>query len=456
MVRWRPCDLRITGAPIRCTSVTHCERLPRAGAAPLAAPHRAGHHGRHRRWPITETHYFDAKREVGPSSGDRKELGRDLASFAIDGGALLIGLAELKEERNWRLAPQPLEGLAERVEQIATQLVDPPLFVQVTDIPSARDAGVGYLFVEVPPSARAPHMLDGIYFGRGDRTRIRLSDAEVVRHHSARESVENLGHRLLDVEVARDPAGPDAKHACGRLYGVAQPLTAPSGAGRMLVSKSQQVTSALVREVDQFVPDDLRGAAPTLGHLSQFSRRAQGVAWSSYETSGPGRTLRAHRDSEPPDEEAMLDVELREDGGLRLLLGRLTAVWGHSSQGQADVVFDALAVAYALRLALWAAAIGDAIGYRGSWLLGVHGTDLRGAGSFHHRQSLGGWTHPFDAEDYREVTTATRLELLQQPGSVAERLVGRLTRALGTEDRYAGVFQHERLDRMTTVQDRSP
>ncbi|MDP9435307.1 MAG: hypothetical protein M3P93_09000 [Actinomycetota bacterium] len=80
-------------------------------------------------------------------------------------------------------------------------------------------------------------------------------------------------------------------------------------------------------------------------------------------------------------------------------------------------------------------------------LLGLHGTDLRGAGSFHHRQSLGGWTHPFDAEEYREVTTATHLELLQQPGHVAERLVGRLTRALGTEDRYEGVFRHERLDR---------
>lgn len=400
---------------------------------------------------IAETHYFDAKREVGPSSGDRKELGRDLASFAIDGGALLIGLEELKEERTWRLAPQPLDGLAERVEQIATQLVDPPLFVQVSDIPSPHEPTMGYLFVEVPSSARAPHMLDGIYFGRGDRTRIRLSDAAVVRHHSQRESLETRGHRLLDVEVARDPAGPGAKHACGRMYAVAQPLTAPSGGGRMLVSKSQQVTSALLRDVDRLVPNDLRGAAPTLGNLGQFSRRAQGIAWSSYETSGPGRTLRAHRDGESPDEEAMLDVELREDGGLRLLLGRLTAVWGQRSQGQADVVFDALAVAYALRLALWAAAIGDAIGYRGSWLLGVHGTDLRGAGSFHHRQSLGGWTHPFDAEDYREVTTATRLELLQQPGNVAERLVGRLTRALGTEDRYAGVFQHERLDRTTAI-----
>lgn len=126
---------------------------------------------------------------------------------------------------------------------------------------------MGYVFVEVPPSALAPHMLEGICFGRGDRTRTRLSDAEVVRHHTQRESLENLGHRLLDVEVERDPAGPGAAHTCGRMYAVAQPLTAPSGAGRRLVSKSQHATIALVREVDQLVPNDLRQAAPALGHL---------------------------------------------------------------------------------------------------------------------------------------------------------------------------------------------
>ncbi len=43
------------------------------------------------------------------------------------------------------------------------------------------------------------------------------------------------------------------------MYGVAQPLTAPPEAGRGLVAKSQQVTSALLRDVDRLVPNDIRG-----------------------------------------------------------------------------------------------------------------------------------------------------------------------------------------------------
>ncbi|MET9318313.1 ATP-binding protein [Kribbella sp. NPDC003505] len=141
---------------------------------------------------LRETHYLDMKRETGSSSGERKETARDLSSFAVDGGALLVGVEEDKENRTWRLRPQPLEGLAEKLEQIATQLVDPPLFITADEIPAEADASTGYLFVQVPGSARAPHMVEGIYYGRGDRTRIRLSDAEVVRHHASREPLESL------------------------------------------------------------------------------------------------------------------------------------------------------------------------------------------------------------------------------------------------------------------------
>jgi hypothetical protein len=109
---------------------------------------------------LRETHYFNGKRQLDSTSADRKELARDLASFAMDGGALLIGVEELKQDRTWRLAPQPLDGLAERVEQVATQLIDPPLYVRSYEI-GATDTTGGYLFVEVP-SARAPHMVVGI------------------------------------------------------------------------------------------------------------------------------------------------------------------------------------------------------------------------------------------------------------------------------------------------------
>jgi predicted HTH transcriptional regulator len=145
---------------------------------------------------IAESHHIDVKREVGDSPDDRKETARDLASFAIDGGALLIGVEEDKANWTFSLAPQPLDGLMERLEQVAAFVVDPPLTIIPEEIPSSDDSTSGYLLVQVPPSSSAPHMVGGQYFGRGERTRRQLSDAEVLRLHARHRSAEDEGARL--------------------------------------------------------------------------------------------------------------------------------------------------------------------------------------------------------------------------------------------------------------------
>ncbi|MBP5934249.1 ATP-binding protein [Streptomyces sp. LBUM 1479] len=106
-----------------------------------------------------ESHHLDLKK--APSSkGDNKELARDLSSFAVDGGALIIGVQENKESRTFELAPQPLSGLSEKVEQVARTIPDPPLTVITEEIGSATDDGTGYLVVHIPASPVAPHMVD--------------------------------------------------------------------------------------------------------------------------------------------------------------------------------------------------------------------------------------------------------------------------------------------------------
>lgn len=389
---------------------------------------------------LVESHYFDVKREVGASSGERADLARHLASFAIDGGSLLIGVEEDKAARTWHLAPQPLDGLPERLEQIATQYIDPPLYTVARELPAAAGDGTGYLLVEVPPSPLAPHMVGGIYYGRGDRTRTRLSDAEVTRYHSARESQEQIAERLLDEEVRRDPQPHPPSRQCGRLYAVAQPLTAPRRAAAALIA-DQAALRQIVDSTERHIPNEVR-AEPAPSRLSHHSRRAQGVAFSEYVVTGPGRTLLPRKEGGTPDEEYMLDLEFREDGGLRLLAGRLTALWrgGHNVE-QPFVILDAIAVGYALRLVRWSVAVAERSGYRGSWVLGVHGSGMRGLRSNVHHDSFRGFTgHPFDAEDYREATTATLQEMTDRPEAVAERLVGRLTRALGSEVHWNGAL----------------
>jgi hypothetical protein len=116
----------------------------------------------------------------------------------------------------------PLKGLCERIEQIARMRVDPPLQVTCTPLSSGTDDGSGYVIVRVPASALAPHQVQGIYYGRGDKTKIRLSDAEVARLYRRREEWNQDARELLDRHVAADPFA-DAQ-AYPHVFFVARPV----------------------------------------------------------------------------------------------------------------------------------------------------------------------------------------------------------------------------------------
>jgi hypothetical protein len=324
---------------------------------------------------LQESHYLDMRRQVGDNAKQRKETAADLASFAMDGGGLLIGVEEDKEQHTWRLAPQPLAGLAERIEQVAASVADPALFVVTHEIPSQADPTVGYVYVEVPASAVAPHMVEGIYIGRGDKTKTRLSDSEVMRHHARREPVEARINRMLDEERQRDHV-PPADQKTGRLYLVAQPLSARRDVALSLARGSDSEIYRIISGLEAAIPREVREFAPTPSYASSTATRAQGIARCSPAALGPGRTF--SRVSDHTDEEDLLEIEFREDGGIRLVMGRMTATWGRYGGDGAIVIADGLAVAYGLRTVRWAAEVARKSGYHGSWGFGVLATGLRG------------------------------------------------------------------------------
>jgi hypothetical protein len=116
----------------------------------------------------TEQHSLDFRRELPSGKGENKELVRDLAQFAVDGGVLIIGIDD-----NAQLTPVDLHGLRERIDQVARDLVD------------------------------------GRYYGRSDTTKHVLPDAEVQRLHQLGLRRQRDADELLDVEVARDPTSPE-------------------------------------------------------------------------------------------------------------------------------------------------------------------------------------------------------------------------------------------------------
>lgn len=75
---------------------------------------------------LSESHYLEVKRELTPGTGGNNELARDLAQFAIDGCAMLIGIEEDKRNRTWTLRPTQLQDLAERVDLVAAARSIPP------------------------------------------------------------------------------------------------------------------------------------------------------------------------------------------------------------------------------------------------------------------------------------------------------------------------------------------
>src|SRR5688572_28792973 len=135
---------------------------------------------------LEETHFLDLKEKLDAGRAANKSLAKDVASFAVDGGVVIIGIAEDKEAGTFSRAPQELAGWAERIDQVARSVPDPPVLVQVREIPSEQFPGKGYLLIHVPESPLAPHMVDGRYCGRSDKTNMVFDDAGVLRLHERR------------------------------------------------------------------------------------------------------------------------------------------------------------------------------------------------------------------------------------------------------------------------------
>jgi hypothetical protein len=378
-----------------------------------------------------EGHFFDAKRELAPGATGSRKLAVDVASFAVDGGLIVVGVAEDKEQRTFSLHPVPLAGLAERVDQVARSLVDPPLQVACTEV-LASTAGTGYLLISVPASPLAPHMVDGKYRGRGDTTNVVLSDGEVRRLHERAMLHRARATEILRAEIARDPSPPTTQPEA-HLFVIAQPVTADDELLFRAVG-AEGLAGWVRSRVQQGAPCRNAGTSysPDLGSMAtEVSRRADGVALATYQV-GPGRVPRPNGPAGVEDTD-MLELEVREDGGLRLFCGRGSKVIGDEEK---RVAFEAAIAGLTIRVLLVAAEVVATTGYGGSWDLGLAVTHLRGchAYSLHNQYGSRFIDVPYSADSYEQVVRVDSDALVRSPVEVLESLYGRLHRGLSGGD----------------------
>ncbi|MEV8639301.1 ATP-binding protein [Streptosporangium sp. NPDC051023] len=383
---------------------------------------------------LVESHFLDLK-EVPDTRGDNREAARDMASFAIDSGTLIIGVAEDKPNRTFTLAPQLLNGLAEKIEQIARTIPDQPLTVLTEEIESDADSTRGYLVIHIPASPAAPHMVDGRYYGRGDKTKHVLSDTEVARLHERRRSADRDALDLLHKEIERDPITGEQRSQA-HLFLVAQPL---AGRSDLLLDLTSGPTwnSKLAAFMEQAYTPELNAilgniaeVSPSLREATNGFRRGRGAARATHNL-GEGRTFIP---SSQHFAEDAIELQVHEDGGLRLFFSRLSDQAPDGSGEQ--VILAAAAVGHTRRFLTLVLAAAQEAGYFGNWALAIGATGLNGLRAYTNNGIGFGPRARSDEDTYTRTTGVTWAELNSTSGAVTHRLAGPLLRALGVESFY--------------------
>lgn len=341
-----------------------------------------------------ESRRIEFKREL---PGNRA-FARQLAAFAIEGGSIVIGVAE-EADNQFSVAPIPVAGLRERVEQIAQSVVEPPLWVE-SRILADDDGKHGVLWVDVPQSPDALHQVDGTYYERGD-TQVRpMSDAAVERLMRSRSSsLDDISARLRE-GLLENPI----PHGIGHTYIVAKPIGA-APQEFYDASGGQPEWQALARDLKQAQPAGQ-------GDLSRLKwRYAPGTSWGT--TTTPAYT---------EDPRAYFRLALGDDGAFSILT--------YSHARDSEHLQPGLAIAACLDAVAVAGFVETKIGRR-FWdlAIGITKTKDRKAVTLHSLALVSDLPIPND--EYERALRIPSIRIESDPWGIARDLTQRFVEGCG-------------------------
>ncbi|MFZ2226918.1 MAG: hypothetical protein WA090_03555 [Candidatus Nanopelagicaceae bacterium] len=385
---------------------------------------------------ISENHYVELKAKLDTGPVANRELARDLVQFAVDSGVLIIGIKE-NTDHTLSLSPVALNGLAERIEQVARSIPDPLLPVAFLEIPSEGDPSKGYLLVKIPVTGGAPHMVDGVYYGRGDKMKVRLSDSRVTSLHEERARRRADIESRLDRTIGRDPI-PSVIRKQAHIFVVATPNAnrTETAVDFVRVNGWQQRVRDLVNNTFREVNFGSDQTGP-LDDLQNTNLRSDGIALTSLQFRSDrtiDHTLMMYEDAS--------ELELTEDGEIRVFSGLFsrTALPQHMvAPGTLNhyVIMDDFAPMLTRQVLYMVTELSRQTGIRCEWSLGVGATGIAGLPAYGSAHSP-----RYDAQEvvYRMTTIASLEEIEQYPGRLTRALVGRLMRALDRESKYESTY----------------
>ena len=339
----------------------------------------------------TERHFLEFKERL-PSNRD---VAKQLAGFAIDGGDLVIGVAERQAE-TFTIAPLGHAGQPEKVEQIGQTLVDRPLLVETRVLKDADDPALGVLWITVPTSPEAPHQVGGTYYERGDKQTRPMSDAAVERLiRSRRTTLEGI-ESTLRAAMAEDSDGNLA-----HIFVIAHPIGA--------------------------APDELYDAIGGMQGWRAFETDVAGLlGMSMIGAWGSGRYTigsQHHSDRARTGESYYKELSFFNSGAVQWFSETGSFLDARSNRQRLlpdEVIYSCLKVVEALR------AIANKVRHRRSWDIGIGVTRIKGLkGYLDQRHSfLFDLDHvpPFRDEDYVRVKRVSYLQLEKKEWDIVRSL----------------------------------
>ena len=251
----------------------------------------------------SETRFYEFKEQL-PSN---KAVAKQLAGFAIDGGSLVIGVAE-PESGRFEVRPIKHADLREKVGQIAQSRVDPPLFIKSRLLKEPNDDSRGVLWITVPPSPEAPHQVGGVYYERGDTQTQPMKDGTVARLMTARRRTIDEITAKLEEFMENDPIPNGTKV---HVFGIAEPIGA-SPEELYEAIEGEDGWLAFCAEAKRSIEEYPLGPG-------QSSQGAWCRPW--YALSRPGGVaepngyrVRSHENGEMADDHGVFRMSFRDDG----------------------------------------------------------------------------------------------------------------------------------------------
>jgi hypothetical protein len=344
---------------------------------------------------------------------NNREIAKDIAAMANDGGVLVYGIAEDADGRPSVLNPIPLANRPERITSITQTSIAEPPEIMISSVPTVADPSKGYLVVVVPPSIRAPHMVvvkrDNRYYGRTATGNTPLSEGEVARLYQRRQQWEVDRDVLLTEGIRRAPFPPRAGFAY--LHIIAQPVLRSEGILDRAVQPGETIQKMLHDLVAMVAESAVfpRLYGPDFSPPGRWTHRTEGFLG---ELDYPGR------DGDPGAPARTLNLLVDFDGGGHLFCGRA------AEQVEEMLMFFPSLVAgnttrfVALLGEIYARAKNIGMVDIGIAVTGIKGSVPHSKG-FVVRSSL----TPYDRDEYRRTNRVSALMFKSDPREMARKLL---------------------------------